>query len=262
MMGAHDRGEPLVVERRGDVAVWTLSRPEAKNAIDSATFQALVRALGGAQADARLRAVVLTGAGDTFASGGNLRELRTATTADDARRLSEAGRRVCDGIAALAVPVIAALPGPAIGGGAELAVACDLRVADARASLSFKHARMAVTTAWGIFPKLVHMVGHGAATRLLVAGHTFDAREALGAGLVDAVTEDGGCVDLAVEWGQGVAKGAPSAIAALKALLRESIGDLDALRDHERESFVATWSSDDHKDAVEAFFERRRPRWE
>jgi enoyl-CoA hydratase/carnithine racemase len=252
---------PLVVERRDRVAVWTLARPEAKNAIDSATFAALVRALDEAGSDTALRAIVLTGDGDTFASGGDLRELRTATTADDAARLSEAGRRVCDAIAALPVPVIAALPGPAIGGGAELAVACDLRVSDARATVSFKHARMGVTTAWGILPKLVQMVGPAAASRLLLAGHTLGSDEALRVGLVDAVVPDGSCVERAVAWGQDVAKGAPGAVASLKGLLQAAVA-AGGIRDLERERFVAAWTSDDHVDAVEAFFGRRPPRWE
>lgn len=256
--------ETLVVERRGakgEVAIWTLSRPEAKNALDSATFAALGRALADARDDGALRAVVLTGAGGTFVSGGDLRELRAATTSDDAARLADAGREVCDAIARLPVPVIAALPGAAIGGGAELATACDLRVADERATVCFKHARMAVTTAWGILPKLVGMVGHGAATRLLLAATEVDAREALRLGLVDAVTEDGGCVELAVAWGLEVAKAAPLATAALKALLRDAVDPAADVRAAERARFVATWTSADHADAVEAFFERRAPEW-
>jgi enoyl-CoA hydratase/carnithine racemase len=256
--------ERLVVERRGpsdEVAVWTVSRPEAKNALDSATFEALARALADAAGDATLRAVVLTGAGDTFVSGGDLRELRTATTTADAERLADAGRDVCDAIARLPLPVLAALPGAAIGGGAELATACDLRIADARATVCFKHARMAVTTAWGILPKLVAMVGHGAATRLLLAAEEVGAREALHLGLVDAVTEDGGCVELAVAWGLEVAKGAPLATASLKALLRETLEPAGPVRASERERFIAAWTSRDHADAVEAFFGRRAPAW-
>jgi enoyl-CoA hydratase len=257
-------GDTLVVERRGpkaEVAVWTLSRPEAKNALDSATFAALARALADAESDATLRAIVLTGAGDTFVSGGDLRELRTATTAVHAARLADAGREVCDAIARLRLPVIAALPGTAIGGGAELATACDLRVADARATVCFKHARMAVTTAWGVLPKLVGLVGHGAASRLLLAAVDVDAREALRMGLVDAVTEDGGCVDLAVAWGLEMAKGAPLAASSLKALLRQALDPAADVRTTERELFVAAWTSADHADAVEAFFASRPPRW-
>jgi enoyl-CoA hydratase len=256
--------ETLVVERRGtagEVAVWTLSRREAKNALDSATFAALGRALAGAQDDATLRAIVLTGAGDTFVSGGDLRELRAATTGEQAAHLADTGSQLCDAIARLPLPVIAALPGAAIGGGAELATACDLRIADARATVCFKHARMGVTTAWGILPKLVGMVGHGAASRLLLAAEEVDAREALRLRLVDAVTEDGGCVELAVAWGLEMAKAAPLAAAALKALLRETIDPAAGVRASERERFIATWTSEDHADAVEAFFADRAPRW-
>ncbi len=181
---------------------------------------------------------------------------------DDGRRMADEGRRMCDGIAQLPVPVIAALPGPAIGGGAELAIACDLRVADPRARLSFKHARMAVTTAWGIMPKLVSMVGSGGAARLLLAGQDVDAAEALRMGLVEAVCEEGASLATAVAWARDVAKGAPEAIAALKTLLREGIDAPRARqRARERSLFVAAWAGADHHEAVEAFFGGRAPRW-
>jgi len=251
--------EPVVVERQGEIAIWTLARPEAKNAIDSSTFSALGRAVQAAAVDPGLRAVVLTGEGDTFASGGDLRELRTRTTSEHAAQLADIGRHICDAIARLPVPVIAALPGPAIGGGAELAMACDLRIADARASLCFKHARMAVTTAWGVLPKLVATVGHGTASRLLLAGHEIDAHQAYRLGLVDDVTEPGGAVLRAIAWGLDVAQGAPRAVAELKALLADAhAGDL---RTRERERFIAMWTSGDHREAVEAFFASRAPRW-
>jgi enoyl-CoA hydratase len=256
------RDKVLVEKREGaQIAVWTLARPEAKNALDSETFQELGRAIAAAEADAALRAVVLTGEGDTFAAGGDLRELRYATTAEQAARLADAGRQVCDGIARLRVPVIAALPGAAIGGGAELALACDLRVADARASLCFKHGRMAVTTAWGILSKLVATVGHATASRLLYAGHAVGADEALRLGLVDHVCEPGESVAHAIAWGLDVAQASPLAIAELKALLWDAVGAAADLRAQERERFIRTWTSDDHREAVEAFFAGRTPRW-
>jgi enoyl-CoA hydratase len=190
-----------------------------------------------------------------------LRELRTATTRAQATHLAELGRVVCDGIAELDVPVIAALPGPAIGGGAELAVACDMRVADPDATLCFKHARMAVTTAWGVLPKLVTLVGHGTASRLLLTSQEIDAREALRIGLVDAVSERGECVATAVAWGLDIAQGAPMAVAQLKGLLRTGLSMLDEQRLLERERFVSTWTSEDHREAVEAFFASRPPKW-
>jgi enoyl-CoA hydratase/carnithine racemase len=168
---------------------------------------------------------------------------------------------VCDRITALSVPVIAALPGAAIGGGAELAIACDMRIAAPGASLCFKHARMGVTTAWGILPKLTSLVGHGCASRLLLAAPTIDAPEALRLGLVDAVIESGDCVAAALAWAREVALGAPLAIGELKASLRDSLGPAEALRERELARFVATWTSDDHRDAIEAFFAGRAPKW-
>lgn len=248
------------VERRGDVAIWTLARPRAKNALDGATFEALERAIAAAAADRALRAVVLTAEGDTFASGGDLRELRSATGQADAVRVAELGRRVCDGIGALDVPVVAALPGAAIGGGAELALACDLRIADPRATLCFKHAHMGVTTAWGVLPKLVAVAGHAAASRLLLTARVVGADEGLRLGLFDAVSDPGGSLDAALACAAEIARGAPLAVAGMKALLREACR-ADAVRAIERNRFVSTWTSPDHLEAVEAFFEGRPARW-
>jgi enoyl-CoA hydratase/carnithine racemase len=249
------------IEWRGDVAVWTLDRPQARNALDAATFAALAAALADAATRPRLRAVVLTGAGGTFASGGDLRELRAATTQQDGQALCRAGRSVCDGIAELPVPVIAALPGAAIGGGAELALACDLRVADEGASLCFKHARMGVTTAWGIVPKLLSLVGHGTASRLLLAAPAVGAREALHLGLVDAVVDLGTCVAQALAWADEISQGAPLAVTGLKALLRGALRAPGEVRAQEEARFVASWASDDHREAIEAFFAARPVTW-
>jgi enoyl-CoA hydratase len=253
----------LRIERDGDVALWTIDRPEVRNALDFATFDAMHAAIRTAARDHGLRAIVLTGAGNVFASGGDLQELRGAYRRSDAVRLANAGRRICDGLARLHVPVVAALPGPAIGGGAELAVACDLRVAARRAKLSFKHARMGVTTAWGTLPRLVAMIGHGSAARLLLAGDDLDAAEALRLGLVDSVCDDGAAVPTAMAWAKGAAKGAPGATASLKELLRAAAsGSRARVRALERELFVAAWTSADHNEAMEAFFGGRSPRWQ
>jgi enoyl-CoA hydratase len=253
--------EPLRVEQQGDVAIWTLDRPEARNALDSATFAALARAIADAAASPRLRAVVLTGAGATFASGGDLRELRSALGPGDAVRLADDGLRVCDGLAELPVPVVAALPGPAIGGGAELAMACDLRVAGPDASICFKHARMAVTTAWGIVGRLVAVAGHATASRLLLTAQTLDAREALRVGVFDAVSEGEEPVATALAWALDVTRGAPGAVRELKAMLRDVARGAPDVRAKERDRFVASWTSEDHREAVEAFFEGRTPVW-
>jgi enoyl-CoA hydratase len=251
----------LRVERNGAIAVWTIARPEAKNALSFAVMSELARAIEAASQDRSLRAVVLTAEGDVFVSGGDLRELRNATTSADAERLCDAGRAVCHGLADLDVPVIAALPGAAIGGGAELAVACDLRIADDRAKLCFKHVRMGLTTSWGTLPKLVQLVGPSTAARLLYTAHEVRAMEARVLGLVDYVADNGACVATALAWALDIAQGSPNAVAEMKGLLRDANGGGDLLRAREKDRFVATWTSADHNEAVDAFFASRAPVW-
>ena len=251
----------LRVERDGNIGIWTIDRPEARNALNREVIDGLGRALSEAERDRTLRAIVLTGAGTAFASGGDLRELRGATSEAEARGFAGAGETLCARIAALEIPVIAALPGVAFGGGAELALACDLRIADRSARISFKQVRLGVTTAWGTIRRLVSVVGHSSAARLLYTAHELTAAEARSLRLVDEVADDGASVALAISWGRDIALGSPSAVAQMKALLRSARANDAELGANERERFVATWTSADHAEAVEAYFDRRAPVW-
>ena len=250
-----------MVERQGAIAIWTVDRPQAKNALDHTTLNQLVDAVADAERDKTVRAVILTGSGHTFVSGGDLRELRDKNTPQDAERFSDLGWDLCRAMAELPMPIVCALPGPAIGGGAELALACDMRVADLRAKISFKQVRMGVTTAWGTVPRLVALVGAGMAGRLLYASHEIAAAEAKLIGLVDEVTENGLARTTALAWASDMTEGSPRAIADMKRLLRETTGATNEVRALERQLFVDTWSGADHSEAVEAYFERRQPRW-
>jgi enoyl-CoA hydratase len=251
----------LRVEREGAVSILTVARPETRNALSFAVMGALTAALHEATRDRRLRALVITGEGKAFVSGGDLRELRVAGTSADAERLCAAGRGVCEAIERLDVPVIAAINGAAIGGGVELAVACDLRIADERAKLCFKHVRMGLVTSWGTFPRLLQLVGASTAARLLFTAHDVRATEARSLGLVDQVTESGASVATALAWAEDIAQGSPSAVANMKGLFRDSRAANVELAAREQARFVASWTSDDHRDAVEAFFESRAPKW-
>jgi len=260
-VGVDVRARALKIERIDRTLVWTIARPEAKNALNRETMDLLIRALDDAAKDPTLRAVVITGEGDAFVSGGDLRELRDATTHGQAEEFSRAGAELCAKLEELPVPVIAAIPGPAFGGGAELALACDLRVADTRARLSFRQVRMGVTTAWGTIPRLINLVGRGTAARLLYTSHEISAAEARATGLVDEVVANGSCVEVAIAWALDVTQGSPSAIASMKALLRSACAPTEALAAEERRRFVDTWTAADHAEAMNAYFERRPPKW-
>jgi enoyl-CoA hydratase len=249
------------VERQGAVVTWTISRPEAKNALNFTTMMELSRVIAESARDRTIRCGILAGEGGTFVSGGDLRELRTATKPGDAERLADMGRGLCHSIGELEFPVIAALSGPAIGGGAELAVACDLRIAQDGAKICFKQVRMGVTTAWGTFPRLIHLVGPGTAARLVYTAHEIRAMEARAMGLVDWVADDAGAGAVAHAWAMDIAQGSPAAIASMKALFREAQRAHEHLAIRERDRFVAAWNGPDHHEAMEAFFSSRAPKW-
>ena len=175
----------LRIEREGAVAILTIDRPHARNAIGLATMDELDAAFAGlAEGDGRC--AVLTGAGDrAFVAGGDLRELESVKSEDFALDMAVRMRRTLDRIAGLPIPVICALNGAAIGGGAEVAVACDYRVAAHDARIGFTQVLLGVLPAWGGIERLCALVGRGRALYLLTTGTVLTGREAAEIGLVE-----------------------------------------------------------------------------
>lgn len=244
----------------GPVQIWTIDRPEVKNAIGEELIDAIARAAVAAEADPTRRAIVLTGDHGIFASGGDLRELERLQTDADLDQFRAAGERLVRSIRQLRVPVIAAINGPAIGGGAELAAACDLRIGDASTSICFKHIRMGITPAWSTVSRLVELVGAGHARRLLYTAHTIDCREASAIGLLDGLAHGRGALGEALDWAHAVSDGAPAAVESLKAML-EAYGReaTQSLGRAEARSFEALWFGPDRAEAFRAMRERRPP---
>jgi enoyl-CoA hydratase/carnithine racemase len=167
------------------LAVITINRPEARNAIGPATMDELEKAIDAADGAG---ALVITGAGDrAFVSGGDLKQLATLRTEAEATAMSLRMRGICDQLASFPAPVIAALNGHALGGGAEVAVAADIRVAAADIKIGFTQATLAIMPAWGGAERLAALVGPGRAMLLATAGTLLDAAEAERLGLVDRV---------------------------------------------------------------------------
>ncbi len=249
-------------ERHADTMLWVVDRPRARNAIDEKVVEGLEAALTAAEADKSLRAAVLTGAGDAaFIAGADLKllhagppELRAAL---DTRMHALLAR-----IEALPIPVIAALNGVVVGGGAEVALACDLRIAETDAAITFKHAAMGVTPGWGGLARLTSLVGRGTASKLLFTAQPMPSDEALRCGLYDEVVANGLGPTRALELASAIADNSPGTVADIKRLLglayREgptrSTGE-------ERSTFLARAQSADHAEALTAFFERRAPKF-
>lgn len=167
------------------LAVLTIDRPQARNAIALDTMEQLEKALDAA---AGARALVIKGAGDrAFVSGGDLKELSTLRTEEDASAMAKRMRSICDQLAGFPAPVIAALNGHAFGGGAEVAVAADIRVAADDIKIAFNQVELEIMPAWGGAERLAALVGKGRALLLAGTGTTLTAVEAERIGLVDLV---------------------------------------------------------------------------
>jgi enoyl-CoA hydratase/carnithine racemase len=180
------------LELEDGLAVITIDRPQARNAIAPETMDQLEKALDTLAAPAtpadRPRALVIRGAGDkAFVSGGDLKQLSAIRTLEDAAAMAWRMRRICDRIAAFQGPVLAALNGHALGGGAEVAVAADIRVAASDVKIGFNQTALAIMPAWGGAERLAALVGRGRALLLAGSAAILDAAEAERVGLVDKV---------------------------------------------------------------------------
>ena len=248
-------------ELRERALIVTVDRPETKNAVDPAVHDALRDAIDRAADDAEVRAVVLTGAGASFLSGGDLKFIRERPP-EETLAFSRAMTALLDRLEALPVLVIAAINGYAYGGGCEIALACDYRVAEARAKLSFRQAAMGLTTGWGAATRLSRLVPRSTALRLLATAEVLDAEQAREAGLVDEVVGDGASVARACALAAEVARVSPRAVAGMKRVLAGAYGGTSiSARALEEEVFRSLWGAEDHTEALEAYFAKRPPRW-
>lgn len=256
--------EHLLVDHDGPLLRVTINRPEKRNALSRAVLDELAEVFTRHSGDADLRAVVLTGAGDiSFAAGGDLNDLATVRSVEAATTMSRDAGRALTAVATFPVPVIAALNGDALGGGAELAVACDFIVAPATSRIGFIQGKLNISTAWGGGTQLMQRVGAVRALRLLARAELLEARQAADIGLIDAVADaDQSLEDALQQFCQPLLAQAPQVLRAFKALARAHASgqDAEALQALETRHLVETWTHDDHWRAAEKVMNRRRDR--
>lgn len=250
---------PLREARAGGALVLTLDRPAAGHALDEALIAALRARLDAAASDAALRCVVLTGSGRFFCAGGDLKAYRDLEDAAALERVFGAARALLDAIEAHPLPVIAAIDGFALGGGAELALACDLRVAGEGASLGFPQLRLGIIPGWDGMERLAGLVGRGSAMRLLLTGERLAAGPAQALGLVDVVAPV--ALDAALDVAARLDRAAPLAIRGAKEAMRALSLPRDGSRAAAAAIFARLWFTEDHREAERAFAEKREPRF-
>lgn len=229
-----------------ELAVITIDRPHARNAIARDTMDELEKAIDAA---AGALALVITGAGDrAFVSGGDLKELSTIRTVEEATAMALRMRGICDQLADFPAPVIAALNGHALGGGAEVAVAADIRIAADDIKIGFNQAALAIMPAWGGAERLAALVGRGRAVLLAGTATVLDAVEAEKIGLVDRVLPR---VSFAEGWRSLARSLATRSAGEIK---RVTSGDLSA--QEAARTFAHLWVADEHWAAAERVMNR------
>ena len=243
------------------IAQITLNRPTFKNAIDQGVIDGLERAIDDIDQRDGLRGVLVTGEGqDAFCSGGDLKWLAELKNPADGARMSTRMQGVLHALSKLPIPVVAVLNGYALGGGAELALACDFRVFEQHSFMSFKQTQAGLTTGWSGGWRLVDLLGYSRALELAMTGEKVSAARAYELGLCNRIADQGEGMRIGLDFLARMNRGALTANVATKRLFqnatRSSLEDNMRL---ENQLFETLWGAPDHREALEAFKQKRRP---
>jgi len=248
----------ISVAQQDGVAVVTVDRQEALNALDLPTLTDLRDRLAELRDDRGVRVVVLTGAGDrAFVAGADIKYM-SGLDVDGAQAWGDLGHECASLLETMPKPTLAAVNGFALGGGCEFALGCDVRYASRRAKFGQPEVNLAVIPGWGGTQRLARICGLGVAKELILTGRVIDAEEALRVGLVTALYEPEELLDRVTEVARELAKKSPLALAAAKAALNEALqgGHEQNLRG-EAGRFAGLFASEDQKEGMAAFVEKR-----
>ena len=250
---------PLLVERDGPLGILTLNRPDKLNALNQDLRQRIKDALHDLASDASVKVAIIHGRGDkAFIAGADVGEF--ASRSAEEQRAVYQNPRVYDVAAAFPKPLIAAIHGFCIGGGCELALACDVRVADRTARFSQAEIRLGLIPGAGGTQRLARLVGVGQAMRIALTGDFVEADEALRIGLIEFLVDEGGHFEKARDLAERMARWSPVALRLAKQSIQTTYEmPLSAGLDLERELFLSAFASDDGREGVQAFREKRKP---
>ncbi len=249
------------VDTDGPVGVITIDRPEKRNALDAAMIRRLAEICGRLDADPTVRAVVLTGVDRCFCAGGDIDAWSALAPEDFARRWIRDGHAAFDALARLRQPVIAALNGPALGGGLELAACADLRIAEADVTIGQPEPGLGIVAGWSGTQRAARRFGARLVRRMALFGEIFDAETARALGLVDHVVETGESLEAARDWAAKAASRAPLAVEITKMAVNAAEGEE---RERPLDALAGGWaaSSADLRLGLAAFRAKRPPDFE
>ncbi len=240
------------------IGLLQVNRPQVRNALDWQAMQSFASCVAEAHYAADLRALIVTGAADIFIAGGDLKALHQDTSQADGLRLARLMGGALAHMESLSCPTIAALDGPARGGGAEIALACDLRVMSESSDLGFVQITLGLTPGWGAGQRLLRLVGYSRALEWMATGHILGAQEALAHGLANRVVGRGQALEAAMELARDIAAQPAPAVQAVKRLLRLGLAlPPETAAAAEQVFFPPLWAADEHLQAVDRFINRK-----
>lgn len=248
----------VILKKEGKIAIVTINRPNALNALNSETLRELDFVVDEIAEDDDILAVVLTGTGKAFVAGADITEMKDLNTMEG-RKFGILGNKVFRKIETLDKPVIAAVNGFALGGGCEISMACDMRIASSKAKFGQPEAGLGITPGFGGTQRLPRLVGIGMAKQLIYTGDIIDATEALRIGLVNKVVEPETLMDEVMKLANRIASNAPVAVKLSKAAINRGMQcDIDTALLYESEVFGECFSTEDQTEGMTAFVEKRK----
>jgi enoyl-CoA hydratase/carnithine racemase len=253
-------GREWTVDRQGGLEVWTIEGEARRNALSRAMIRELLENLARIRDDRALRCVVITGRGDkAFCAGADLKE-RATMSAEEVHQFHRSLRDAFRGVEAAPQAFVAAVNGAALGGGLEMALACDLRIAVEGAEMGLPEVGLGIIPGAGGTVRLPRAIGVARAKDLILTGRRVGAAEALAMGLVSRVAPPGRLREVAVEVAESVARNAPVSIRQAKRAVDGGLHlDLDAALAHENAMYQDCLGTKDRLEALQAFAEKRRP---
>ena len=248
----------VTLEHRGPVGLITMNRPEALNALNDQVLRDLDAVLDQVEADDSILVAVITGAGRSFVAGADIGQMSTLTAAE-AKAFGVLGNRVFLKLENLTKPTIAAVNGFALGGGCELSMACDIRVASEKAKFGQPEVGLGITPGFGGTQRMPRICGTAHAMELILTADTINAQQALEIGLVSKVVAPDALMDTALELANKIASKAQVAIRAAKQAVRYGIQcDISTAATYEALAFATCFGTEDQKDAMKAFVEKKK----
>ena len=250
--------EHIKIENKKGVGIIMLNRPSALNVLEIKTLQELGGSLTDLEKDDQIRAIIITG-GKNFCAGANIKIMKEINP-KEAEAFSRLGHGVYNQVETMGKPVIAAVAGYALGGGCELALACDIRIAGESAKLGQPEVNLGLIPGLGGAQRLSRLVGVGKAKEMIFTGRIIDAKEAESIGLVNRVEKDEELMAKAEEMAQIIAQKAPIAVKMAKKLINENQEIKEGLK-KEIDFFVQCFATQDHLEGINAFLEKRKPKF-